>query len=90
MGINQRYTYHYYCFINTFKYYDLNVTLDKYTIIEKDRTRVVYNWLQCFTLRSLKKEFGENNLAFEKAYSDVAGGEFDPGSLEFAVIAGKE
>jgi 2-polyprenyl-3-methyl-5-hydroxy-6-metoxy-1,4-benzoquinol methylase len=80
----------YYCFINTFKYYDLNVTLDKYTIIEKDRTRVVYNWLQCFTLESLEKEFEENNLAFEKAYSNVAGGEYDPGSLEFAVIAGKE
>ena len=49
----------------------------------------MYNWLQCLTLGSLKKEFEENNLAVEKAYSDVAGGEFDPGSLEFAVIAGR-
>lgn len=80
----------YYCFINTFKYYDIKVTLDKYTIIEKNRTRVVYNWLQCFTLESLKKEFEENNLVVEKAFSDVSGREFDTGSIEFAVIAGKE
>ncbi len=80
----------YYCFINTFKYYDLNVTLDKYTIIEKNRTRVVYNWLQCFTLESLKKEFEENNLVVEKVYTDVSGRKFDPGSLEFAVIAGRK
>lgn len=80
----------YYCFINTFKYDDLKVLLDKYTIIEKNRTRVVYNWLQCFTLESLKKEFEENNLVVEKAYSDVCGRAFDPGSIEFAVIAGKE
>lgn len=80
----------YYCFINNYKYDNIKVTLDKYTIIEKNRTRVVYNWLQCFTLESLKKEFEENNLVVEKAYSDVSGREFDPGSLEFAVIAGKE
>lgn len=80
----------YYCFINTFKYDDVKVLLDKYTIIEKSRTRVVYNWLQCFTLESLKKEFEDNNLIVEKAFSDVSGREYDPGNSEFAVVAGKE
>jgi cyclopropane fatty-acyl-phospholipid synthase-like methyltransferase len=45
----------YYCFINTFKYNDLKVSLDKYTIIEKARTRIVYNWLQYFSIESIKK-----------------------------------
>lgn len=33
----------YYCFVNTFKYEKEKVTLDKYTIIEKSRKRIVYN-----------------------------------------------
>lgn len=39
----------YYCFVNTFKYEKEKVTLDKYTIIEKSQSRVVYNWLQHFS-----------------------------------------
>jgi len=35
----------YYCFVNTFKYEKEKVILDKYTIIEESRSRVVYNWL---------------------------------------------
>ncbi|GAI82453.1 unnamed protein product, partial [marine sediment metagenome] len=63
----------YYCFINSFRYNDIQVTLDKYTIIEKKRTRVVYNWLQYFSMESLKKEFEENNLIINDIYSDVSG-----------------
>ena len=32
----------YYCFVNTFKYCDEKIILDKYTIIEKAQTRVIY------------------------------------------------
>ncbi|MGB6607448.1 MAG: class I SAM-dependent methyltransferase, partial [Atribacterota bacterium] len=67
----------YYCFINSFKYNDIKVTLDKYTIIEKKRTRVVYNWLQYFSMESLKKEFEENNLIINDIYSDVSGKDYD-------------
>ena len=80
----------YYCFINSFKYNDIKVTLDKYTIIEKKRTRVVYNWLQYFNMESLKKEFEENNLIINDIYSDVSGKDYDSGSLEFAVVSGKK
>jgi SAM-dependent methyltransferase len=79
----------YYCFINTFKYDDARVTLDKYTIMEKDRRRVVYNWLQYFSVESLKKEFEENDLIVEEVYSDVAGQAYNPESLEFAAVAKK-
>jgi 2-polyprenyl-3-methyl-5-hydroxy-6-metoxy-1,4-benzoquinol methylase len=79
----------YYCFVNTFKYEEEKVTLDKYTIIEESRTRVVYNWLQHFSPEALEKEFIECGFAIEKLYSDVAGLPFDPETSEVAVVAKK-
>ncbi len=80
----------YYGFVNTFKYDDEKVTLDKYTIIEKKRTRIVYNWLQYFTQESLRKEFEENGFTVEAFYSDVAGSEFSPDSPDMAIVARKD
>ena len=79
----------YYGFLNTFKYEEQKVTLDKYTIIEESRTRTVYNWLQHFNPEMLKQEFQECGLDIRDIYSDVAGAAFDPKSGDFAVIAGK-
>ena len=79
----------YYCFVNTFKYEREKVLLDKYTIIEQSRKRVVYNWLQCFSADSLQAEFEENGFSVEELFSDVAGGVFRTDSLEFAVVAKK-
>jgi len=41
----------YWGFQDTFVYDDAQVVLDKYTIVEPQRTRTVYNWLQYFSLR---------------------------------------
>ena len=79
----------YYAFVNSFKYEDEKVTLDKYTIIEESNTRVVYNWLQHFSKESLIKEFEENGFKPENVFSDVAGKSFDPDSPEIAIIAKK-
>jgi len=79
----------YYCFVNTFKYEEEKVTLDKYTIIEESRTRTVYNWLQHFSKESLQDEFEENGFKVEGFYSDVAGSSFDPETAEIAVVAKK-
>ena len=79
----------YYCFLNTFKYEEEKVSLDKYTIIEKSRTRVVYNWLQHFSRKSLKKEFEENGFEVDSFYANVAGDPFDSNLTEFAVSARK-
>jgi hypothetical protein len=78
---------HYYGFSNTFKYEDEKVVLDKYTIVEPDRIRTIYNWLQYFNPEVLKAEFLENGLKVTEIYSDVAGKTFDPQSTEFAVVA---
>jgi 2-polyprenyl-3-methyl-5-hydroxy-6-metoxy-1,4-benzoquinol methylase len=77
----------YYCFVNTFKYLEEKVILDKYTIVEASRTRIVYNWLQYFSHETLEKEFVESGFTLDKLYSDVAGTPFSPESTEFAVVA---
>ncbi len=79
----------YYCFINTFKYQEEKVTLDKYTIIEEAQNRVIYNWLQYFSKESLRKEFEENDFENVSFFSNVAGDIFDSESTEFAIVAKK-
>jgi len=79
----------YYGFLDTFKYNKEKVVLDKYTIIEAERTRQVYNWLQHFTPEDLKSEFAEAGFAVNGLYSDVAGTPYDRQSSEFAVVASK-
>ena len=77
----------YYCFINTFKYLDEKVVLDKYTIVEEERTKTIYNWLQYFTRAELEEEFIEAGFSIEGLYSDVAGSPYDRKATEFAVVA---
>ncbi len=79
----------YYCFVNTFKYEKEKVLLDKYTIIEESRKRIIYNWLQHFSKDSLIKEFEENDFKVEAIYSDIAGKVFTPESPEIAIVAKK-
>jgi len=79
----------YYGFLNTFKYEEEKVVLDKYTLIEKSRTQTVYNWLQYFIPEALEREFVECGFTVEKLYSDVAGSPFDPETTEIAVVAKK-
>jgi len=77
----------YHGFLNTFKYQNEKVTLDKYTIVERTKTRVIYNWLQYFSVESLKEEFRDAGLTIAEIRSDVAGTPYDAGANEFAVIA---
>jgi hypothetical protein len=80
----------YYEFINTFKYDDVKVTLDKYTIVEKNRTRQIFNWLQYYTQESIAEEFAQYGLKIEQYLADVAGDTFQADEDEFAVIAKAE
>lgn len=77
----------YYCFLNSFKYTHEKVLLDKYTIIEASRRRVVYNWLQCFSRETLTAEFEAGGFAVEDIYADVAGRDYTPDSAEIAIVA---
>ena len=79
----------YYGFLNTFKYEEEKVSLDKYTLVEATHTRTVYNWLQYFTPETLEKELVECGFVVEEFYSDVAGSPYNPETKEFAVVAKK-
>jgi hypothetical protein len=79
----------YYGFVNTFKYETEKVILDKYTIIEESRKRVVYNWLQYYSKESLQNEFEDNGFKVEELYSNVVGKAFDSESTEIAIAAKK-
>ena len=79
----------YFGFLNTFKYHEEKVVLDKYTIVEEERTRVIYNWFQCFSVDALKRELEGRGFVVEELLGDVAGSPLDPSSHEMAVIARK-
>jgi hypothetical protein len=79
----------YYGFLNTFKYDQEKVVLDKFTIVEEARTRTIYNWLQYLSPEGLEKELNGCGLEVEERYADVAGSTYDPEQTEFAVVARK-
>lgn len=76
----------YFGFVNTFKYEKEKVVLDKYTIIEEHRNRVVYNWFQHFDPVSLASEVENNGFVIEETYGDVAGNSLSPAASEMAVV----
>jgi len=78
----------YWGFLDTFKYDQAKVVLDKYTIVEPHRVRTIYNWLQYFTLDQLKAEFAQCGLQVVECYGDVAGAPAAAGDV-VAVIARK-
>lgn len=80
----------YYCFCNTFKYENEKVILDKYSLFSQSgKNEVVYNWLQCFDIESLKSELTDAQLTVQSIYSDVCGNEYDSDLTEFAVVIEK-
>ncbi len=79
----------YYGFLNTFKYESEQVSLDKYTIFEPERQRVIYNWLQYFSLDSLISEVETGGFEVTGVYSNVAGDAYNPLGSEFAIVATK-
>lgn len=76
----------YYGFLSTFKYEDAKVVLDKYTIVEAERTRTVYNWLQYFSPESLQIEFEKAGFIGHEFYGNVAGAPFAESASEFAIV----
>jgi len=79
----------YFGFLNTFKYGGEKVVLDKYTIVEEERVRVIYNWLQYFAVETLRAELEDRGLVVSDVLGDVAGAAADPEGLEFAMVAQK-
>jgi SAM-dependent methyltransferase len=77
----------YYMFLSTFKYEPEKVILNKHTILEKSRTREIFNWLQCFSQDSLGAELEANGLRISETCADVAGSPLKSDSPQMAVVA---
>ncbi len=61
----------YFAFQHTFRYEDEAVSLDRFTIIEKDRTWDVYNWLTYFSrdeIHNELKQAGFGNIEFTEGF----------------------
>ena len=76
----------YFGFVASFKYDVEKVSLDKYTIVEANRQREIFNWLQYFSPESLGKEAQAAGLQVDELFGDVAGNPYDADSAEFAVV----
>lgn len=76
----------YFGFVASFKYDKEKVSLDKYTIVERNRKREIYNWLQYFTPDTLEREVNEAGLTIDELYGDVAGRAYAADAAEFAVV----
>ena len=63
--------------------------LDKCTIINAASQRVVYNWLQYFSLEALEAELIAHGLFIAQIYGDVSGSAYTPEHPEFAVAVQK-
>jgi SAM-dependent methyltransferase len=77
----------YFLFTNRFKYPAEMAYLDRYTVIEADRHREIFNWMQCYDRAGLEAELEEAGWAVEETRGDVAGGPWDPEADFFAVVA---
>ena len=62
------------------------MSLDKYTIVERDEIHCFYNWLQHYSSEQLTAELGENGFEVVEIYSNVAG-DPDDDSPVIAVVA---
>ncbi|WP_320175609.1 class I SAM-dependent methyltransferase [Maridesulfovibrio sp.] len=80
---------HYYGFLNTFKYEQKKVMLDKYVIIQQSKVRMIYNWLQYFSPADLEAEIAACGFTGIELLGDVAGSKYQNESNEFAVIIRK-
>jgi SAM-dependent methyltransferase len=77
----------YFGFLTTFKYDSEHVSLDKYTIVERDEVRHFYNWLQHYSVDRLTAELSENGIAVREVYSNVAGEPYESDAPVVAVVA---
>jgi SAM-dependent methyltransferase len=78
----------YFGFRNSFRYEAEKVTLDRYEIVEENRTSVFLNWLQHFDHTTLIAELEAAGLRCNRLFGDVAGAPYDPSAYGFAIVAG--
>ncbi len=79
----------YYGFENCFKYDDLYISLDKYSIVENTGIWYVYNWFQYYSMEMIEKELRDNNFNVKEYYSNTKGEPYNFESNEVVIIGQK-
>ena len=77
----------YFGFLTTFLYGDQKLALDRYLIVEPDRCREVFNWLQYFDPDTITAELTDNGFCVEQIVDVLSGEPAGTPAGEFAVIA---
>ena len=77
----------YFGFKTSFVYADLKLALDRYRIVEPDRTRDVYNWFQFFTPDGIAAELAAAGFELVDTVDVLTGEPWTAAPREFAVIA---
>jgi len=77
----------YFEFHSSFVYREDGVSLDRFVIVEADRTRTFDNWVQHFSPERLASELDQAGLRCAAVLGDTAGRPYDAGSSEFAAVA---
>jgi hypothetical protein len=77
----------YHGFLTTFAYPDERASVDRYEIIERDRSRTFWTWTQYFDPAAIRTELAAGGFVVERLLGDVAGAPHDPAAPEFAVVA---
>ncbi|HOW83713.1 MAG TPA: class I SAM-dependent methyltransferase, partial [Spirochaetota bacterium] len=80
----------YYCFLNTFRYENEKVLLDKYTVYTAKEKKQIFNWAQCYDREEIADEFERSGLRIVEFLGDVSGTEYDADADEFALVARKK
>lgn len=74
-------------FTARFKYPSDMAYLDRYLVVEANRTRELFNWMQCYDPASLEAELSRAGWEVESIEGNVAGEAFEPDADFFAVVA---
>jgi hypothetical protein len=74
-------------FTARFKYPEDMAYLERYLVVEADRTRELFNWMQCYDPTSLRDELSGAGWEVESTAGNVAGDPLEPDTDFFAVVA---
>jgi 2-polyprenyl-3-methyl-5-hydroxy-6-metoxy-1,4-benzoquinol methylase len=81
--------YDYFGFEHCFKYDDLYISLDKYSIVENTGIWHVYNWFQYYSKEMIEKELLDSNFKVTEYFSNTTGETYSTESNEIVIIGKK-
>jgi len=79
----------YHLFSKTFKYEEEKTVLMKFSVIEKNGSRLFYNYLKSFNKKKLKEEFTKNRFGSLEFFTNVKGNLFSENQDTICIICEK-